>query len=222
MPGNRKKAEKSFLEDIEELTPGSPNAQMYRDIFASWSDKEFDEFMKGIEEDRIWPAIIMPNLAPYKLDIGRNLKLAEKWNHKLFERLWIDDGGDVPPYLTNEKYLIIDMPLRRQAQMLTKKISIPEHNKSIDDLSGQPTGASKGSRLSFPETQLLAAHQLDHSLTEFLNARGGDQGAFNAMNTMISRSGAASLKAIEPYSTGVKATETVKTMLTCMHLETTL
>lgn len=222
MAGNRKAAEAFIYKWIDKLLPGSENVQMYQDLFAKMSDKQFDDFMKGIEEGSIRLAIVAPNLNERKITVDHNLELAEELGHKFFERIWIDQGNDIPPYLSPIEYLVVDLPLRRQAQLLVKKISIPEDNKSIDDLTGQPTGKSKGSKISYPETQILAALDLDANLTEMLKYRGGDVKGFDAMNTMIAKTGGVSLKAIEPLGTKVRSTQTLQSLLTAMHLENTL
>ncbi|WP_201285368.1 hypothetical protein, partial [Klebsiella pneumoniae] len=90
-------------------------------------------------------------------------------------------------------YLVIDVPLRRQVQLLQSKATIPENNKHIDDLSGQSTGPSKGSKISFPELQVLFAQGLDSTITELIQFRGGDAKAFNAMNRAIIENGGVSI-----------------------------
>lgn len=222
MAGNRKAAQAVILKWIEALLPGSKNTQIYQELFAAMSDKQFAEFMSKIEDGSARLAIIAPNLEGPKLSIERNLALAKQLDHEFFERIWIDKGDDVPPYLSPIKYLVVDLPLRRQAQLLVKKISIPEDNRSVDDYTGQPTGKSKGSKISYPETQIMAALDLDASLTEMLKYRGGDVQGFNAMNNAIAKTGGVSLKAIEPQAGKVKSTQTLSTLLKCMHLENTL
>jgi hypothetical protein len=229
MPGNRKKAEETLISGIEQILPGSDNTRVYKDMLAGMSDKEFDTFVLGLEDGSIIPPLVVPNftkgrtdIKPIRLSIKRNLALAKLWGHNFFERIWFHHEDDRPPYLSNEKYLIIDLPLRRQAQLLTKKISIPEDNKSIDDFTGQPTGKSKGSRLSFSEVQLMASWGLNNSILELIKMRGGDINSFNAMNAMLSRNGSVSQETIKPYGGTVKSTETLDTLLTCMHYETTL
>jgi hypothetical protein len=219
---NRKAAEAVILTYIEKLLPGSENTQIYKDLFASMDDKAFDAFMVKLEQGDIRLAIIAPNLSDKKLTIERNFQIAEELGHNFFERIWIDRGDDVPPYLSTIPYLVVDLPLRRQAQLLEKKISIPEDNHSIDQYTGQPTGKSKGSKISYPETQVLMSLNLEESLTEKLKFRGGDIKGFNAMNTAISRTGGVSLKSIEHLGTKVKSTETLSVFLTSMHLSNTL
>lgn len=222
MAGNRKAAQDHILANIEALLPGSKNTEMYKQLFDSMDDKEFDSFMLRLDKGEINLAVVAPNLQEPKLSIERNLALAEKLGHKFFERIWIDGGKDVPAYLSPIPYLIVQLPLRRQAQILVKKKSIPEHNNSIDNLTGQPTGESKGSKISYPETQVMAALDLPKSSLELLKFRGGDVKGFAAMNAMISRTGGASLDSLMKLGTQVKSTTTMHTLLMCMHLQNTL
>lgn len=218
------KETKQFIIDcIDDILPGSENTQLYKDKFSKMSDKEFDEYVKRLESGEEELFIIEPNLhSEVTLNIRRNFKLAEKLGHKFHQRIWFHGDKDTPTYLSPIPYLVIDLPLRRQAQLLEKKISLPEDNKSVDDLTGQPTGKSKGSKISFPETQVIAAMGLDASLTELLKFRGGDLKGFNAMNTMIARTGGVSLKAIESFTSGVESTKTLGVLLTSMHLQNNL
>lgn len=222
MSANRRAAEAVILQGVEQLLPGSTNTQLYKDLFASMSDQQFKEFVQRLKSKEIRLSIIAPNLTEPKLSLERNLKLAEQWGHPFFERIWIDRGDGTPTYLSPLKYLVVQLPLRRQAQLRVKKISIPEDNKSVDDLSGQPTGKSKGSKISYPETQILAALKLDANLTEMLKYRGGDIKGFDAMNTMISKTGGVSQEAIAKLGTKVKSTETMHIVLTAMHLQNSL
>lgn len=222
MPGNRKEAEEFIIENVNAILAGNSNEPIYRKLFASMTDEAFEKFIDNLDKGIQSLCIIVPNFGKEKLDVGRNLELAEKLGHQFFQRIWVPAQRDMPSYLTPIPYLVVDLPLRRQAQLLQKKISIPEDNNSVDDFTGQPTGKSKGSRISYPETQVLAALGLNESVVEFLKYRGGDEKGFNAMNTMINRTGGVSMKAIEPFAGKVKATETLSSLLAGMHLKSTL
>lgn len=219
----RKDAEDFILELVEDILPGSPNKDIYLRLFASMDDIKFDAFMESIKPggENIL-GIICPNLSKWRISLERNFEVGRKLGHNFFKRIWIDDGTEVPKYLSPLPYLVYDLTLRRQSQMLVKKISIPEDNKSIDDLTGQPTGRSKGSSLSYPETMVLAAQNLPNCLTEMLKYRGGDIKGFNAMNTSISRTGSVSLKTIEKLGSTVRSTDTLRNMFLSMHLSNTL
>jgi hypothetical protein len=221
MKGDRKAATAELLAGLEALLPGSENTALYKAKLESMSDAEFDDWIKGLEEGTQRISVIVPNFSKHQIDVERNLNLADKWGYEFFERLWMM-GPNGSYFLTPKKYLVYDLPLRRQAQHLLKKISIPEDNKSVDDLTGQPTGKSKGSKLSYPELQVMAALGLDHSIIEMMKVRGGDIRAFNASNAIIAKTGTVSQAEIEPYAGGVESTKTLGTILTAMHLQNTI
>lgn len=223
MLGNRKAAEAELLNVIESILPGSPNTGIYQDIMKGMSDQEFDQWMDDLEKGVRYLAIIAPEKGAQTLSVERNLDLAETWGHKFFERIWMDPQNGSPSYLSNDEYLVVDMPLKRQAQFLIKKISIPEDNRSIDTFTGQPTGKSKGSKISWPELQILAAlGGFDETISEFFKFRGGDLQGFNAMNHMIAETGGVSLNSIGTLGTKVKAVQSLSTLLTSSHLTNTL
>ena len=223
MSGNRKAAEEELLSCIEQILPGSENSRIYQDILKGMPDNEFDQWIADLESGARQLALIAPELVEPSLSVERNLDLAEKWGHKFFERIWMDSQNGSPSYLSNEPYLVVDLPLKRQAQFLIKKISIPEDNRSIDTFTGQPTGKSKGSKISWPELQILAAlGGFDETIAEFFKFRGGDLQGFNAMNNMIANTGGVSLNAIGSLGTKVKAVQSLSTLLTSMHLTNTL
>lgn len=219
---NRKKAQAVILSMIEQLAPGSPNTKIYKDFFASLDDDDFHEFYLGLKDGSRFLVIQQHNLGEKWISVERNFALARQWNHQFFERVWMDAKDGAPPYLSNELYLIVPLPFRRLAQILQKKISIPDDNRSIDLLSGQPTGSSKGSKISYPELQLLQARNLPHTTTEFIKFRGGDSVGFNVMNDQIHKSGGVSIASLSKLGTRTKSTTVLGTYLTSMHLSHTL
>lgn len=222
MMGNRKAATALILKYIDKILPGSPNTAIYKKRLEAMSDKEFDAFMTRLESGEEVLSIVMPNLDEHKISVENNLKIAEELGHNFFERLWLTDPLTGKTYLTPVKYLVIDLPLRRQVQMLQKKSSVPEDNRHVDELSGQVTGVSKGSKISFPELQVLFAQGLDSTITELIKFRGGDAKAFNAMNRSILETGGASLEALSRVPTKVKSVVTLSTLLKAMHLDNNL
>lgn len=220
---NRKKTEKFILTYIEKMLPGSPNTDLYRKFFSSLDDTAFDQFMKKLESGEVRLSITAPNFASYKLSVDRNIEVAKELGHTFFERLWIASTNDCPQYLTPIKYFVVDLPTRRASQSLVKKISVQETDKTIDVLSGQPTGDSrKGAKISFPELQVLAAMGLDNTVVELMKYRGGDIKGRNAMNAMIDRHGTTNITVLSNYASGVESIKTLKTFLTCAHLKNTL
>lgn len=219
--GDRKAATAYLLKWIDAILPGSPNKAIYEARLAKMSDKAFDELMHKLQSGEETLSIIAPNFDDRKLTIENNLKIAKELGHDFFQRLWLTDDLTGRTYLTPVRYLVIDLPLRRQQQMLVKKIKIPEDNRHVDELSGQPTGPSKGRKISFPELQILFAQDMDKSLTELIKLRGGDEKAFNAMNKEIIARGGVSMDKIAMSGTKVKSTQTLETLLKAMHLRAT-
>jgi hypothetical protein len=217
MPGNRAAAEAVIIKLVDKLLPGSSNPQMYQDAFKGMDDEQFENFINGLDNGSIKLAIISPIMNESSLTVERNLALAKEIGHEFFERVWMESKEGSAPYLSPIPYLVIDLPLRRQAQLLISKISIPEHNRSVDNLTGQPTGESKGSKISYPEVQILAALNLDKTLTELIKYRGGDTQGFNAMNESIAKTGGVSQDAIAALGTRVKSSDALRTYLIAMH-----
>nr|DAK32979.1 MAG TPA: hypothetical protein [Caudoviricetes sp.] len=211
-----------IAEAIDKILPDGFNKKRILDFLNQKTDKEFEEYLINLKSGKERLTIIAPNGREIKLDLERNFKVAKEYNIDFFKRIWFDTPDGKGRYLSEDKYMVVKLPVRRQAQLLVKKISIPEDNKSIDTLTGQPAGKSKGSRISYPEVQMLAAMGLNNTLSEFMKYRGGDIKGFNAMNTMIQRTGGVSLRAIEPYAGKVKSTETLSSYLTAMHLQNNL
>lgn len=218
---NRQAAQNLIIENIGKLT-GPTNIALYKKKFDAMSDEDFDIFMKDLKDRKQRLCVIDPNFGKERLTTKKCIEVARGLGKSLFQQVWVSAEPGKPAYLTPNTYMITMMPLRRQAQLLSKKVSIPEDNNSVDDFTGQPTGKSKGSKISYPETQVLASFGLNQTITELLKYRGGDERGFAAMNTMIDRTGSVNLKSIEPYASGVKSTQTMKSMLTSMHFNVTI
>lgn len=222
MAKNRQAAQDRLYELIEKLAPNSGNVDIYKNIFSQMDDEQFDTFIGKLKSGESKLAVISPIANGNFLDVKRNLDLAKELGHEFFERVWMDAKGDMPSYLSNDKYLIVDLPSRRQAQLLIKKISIPENSHTMDNRTGQAAGPAKSSRISYPEIQIMAALGLDNAIVEFTKYRGGDVKGYLAMNKSISDTGGVSMQVLDKLGTKVKVTKVLSVYLTCMHLRNTL
>lgn len=218
---NREAATKEIIKWVEEILPGGGNKEMYEDMLGKMTNVQFDAYMKKLESGEEVLGLVAPNLAKKRLSVDRNLKIAKKLGHNFFQRLWLTDPHSDITYLTPIPYLVVDLPLRRQAQLLTKKVSIPESSDRADVLTGQATGPSKGASLSFPELQTLHAQGLDRTIEELIKFRGGDEEAYRAMNNELQNTGTVSLDSISTNSR-VKSTETLATFLKSAHIQNNL
>lgn len=219
----RKQVEEYILKYIGKIVTGEENINLYKDLFKSMSDKEFDEFMHKLKDKQITLSIIVPNgYKNTKVSVENNFKVAKEIGYDFFQRIKVTGDSDIPDYITPNKYLVYKLPIKRAAQLLSKKISIPESDKKIDTLSGQVTGESKSSKLTLPELQILIGLGLKDSVKELMKIRGGDLGSTNAMTAMLYKQGMATQQNIEQYSTGVVSTKSLKAYLNSMHIRNTL
>jgi hypothetical protein len=219
---NRPAAEAFILHWLDQLAPGNSNVGVYRELFKGMDDAAFETFIRDLETGKRFLVFISPNFTAQPLTLENNLRIAKALGHEFFQQLWIGQKGDSPAYLTPVKYLVLDLPLRRASQLLIKKIRVPEHTKTVDLLTQQPTGDSRGSRVSYPELQVLAAMGLDDAIVELIKYRGGDRRGYAAYSGMLSKYGTANMKTLANYADGVASTRTLRTFLQAMHLKNTL
>lgn len=216
---NRKKVEAFIIKAVEEILPKGGNKEYYQERFGAMSDKAFDTFMHQLK-DGATLHLTAPNVISEGLKIERNLALLEKYKRKVFHHIELSDG-EGNRYITPIPYMVVDLPVRLQEQSLSKKISVAEDNKRVDDLTGQATGASKGSRISFPQIQMLYAQGAEQSIREFVKFRGGDEEAYRLMEQMIAETGEVDMDAI-PDTGEVRSITTLRTFLKAMHLNNNL
>lgn len=216
---NRKKAEDLILQYFTDLDKSGLNTAKYKEMFKDMSDKAFDDWMKKIRDGNSSLVVYAPIKKSNGFSVENTLDVAEKYGVSLFERLIFTNDPDRPDHMTDIKYLVIDLPTRRESQNVTKKISVPENNKVIDSLTYQPTGDSKGAKISHPELQVLIGMGLNSSVDELIRYRGGDKGGFAAYKAMSFRYGSVNLNSISRFTTGVESTKSLKTFLLSMHLK---
>lgn len=219
---NRKDTEGFIMKYVEKIAPGIGNREIYQKFFSLLDDSQFEQFINKVDSGEIKLAIFVPNSKATVVSLENNLALGKELGHKFFSKIFISGKEGVPDHVTPVEYLVMDLPFRRASQLISKKIKIPKNNKVIDTLSGQPTGSSKGAKISYPELLLLASMGLDKSIEELITIRGGDNRAFMAYNNFIDKYGRVTLRGLEDFRGGVKSTTVLKTFLTAMHFKATL
>lgn len=218
--GNRKKATEELLKLIGKVLPGKENVEIYEARLAKMNNAQFDEYMQKLASGEEILSLTVPNFSKNKLNAAKNVALAKSLGHNMFQRLTLTDPESGVTYQTPIEYLVVDMPVRRQAQLLSKKISIPKDNSRVDELTGQ-SAADRVGGISFPEIQTLNAQGLESTIMELVKYRGGDEEGFRAMNNALLKTGSVDLSTI-PTGTRAKSTDTLSTFLKAMHLENTL
>lgn len=222
MAGNRKAAQDVILKALEMILPGGPNKKAYQAMFDRMTDTQFDEFIVKLEKKEIRLAILAPVLSSARLSTERNIEIGKRWGVTFFERLWIEQDDGLPRYLSNPSYMILELQGRRQAQLLIDKTAIPRDSSTIDVMTGQPAGVSKGGKLTYPEIQILKGHELNNTLRELLNTRGGNVAGFRAFNTLMETKGEASLEEIELANSEPESLKTLRMLYVGMMIDNDL
>jgi len=218
MTPKRKKAQDDILNTINAIA-GDKNHKLYKDLFKSMSDKDFDKFMVGLRDKTITLCIIVPHEDNDRVSFENNVIVGRQLGYEFFQRLRFKDPDTGETYLSPNKFLIYKLPVRRTSQLLIKGVSIPKDAKAIDAMSGQVTGSSRASKITLPETQLLMGMGLENTVEELLKFRGGDLGAKNAMMNMLYKNGRVTKAEISEYATGVVSTKTLKNYLISAHIK---
>lgn len=194
----RVKIQQMVLEAMSKLDPSGDNTKRWQGFFNKLDDKNFDKFMKNLKDKKVAMNIIMPNLKK-PLKIKYLLDAAETVGLKLSHRLWMPDRTRPgKKYLTNEKYLVLTLPIRRAQQEWDKKLSVPSRDRKIDALTGQVVSDDSACAISAPEIQSLNVRGLHNVLNEIVRVRGGDVAAYGDMNRQLQENGEARLESLDP------------------------
>lgn len=220
---NRKAAVDFYVDVLTDMLGSREQALWHKEnLLDPMSDEEFDSLMAKYASGEEIAPIIVPNMTNVKLKMERNLAVAKKHGIAIFQRIEMTDAVTGVTFITPKEYMVVDMPVRLQVEQLDKKIKIPEDNKHVDERTGQPTGPSKGSSVSFPELQVMSAQGFNAAIKELLRWRGGDEIGFQAMNRQIVDNGTVRLETLARLPTKVKSTETLGAYLMAAHLDNNL
>lgn len=213
----------AFIGDaIGKIIPGDKsNVELITTFLNKMSEEDFDSYIRSLarpedpdmeHEQEILP-FVAPNFKDPRVTMENLMALAEEIDHPLFEQLWLTDPQTGTTYLTPNKYPVSMQLIRRQAQMLTKKSSIPENTRHVDELTGQVTGKSKGSKISYPEVSAQLSQGLENTLVEEIKVRGGDRLAQIEFDRQLIETGEASLSDVTDGTGTTKATSAVAILL---------
>lgn len=219
---DREQATQTAVEMLSKFAGYNSSVEQVEQMLNGLSDEQFDRYMQQLRDGEQIIPYIAPNLQDINLSSETNLSIAEELGHEFFEQIWLTDSSTGETYLTPKKYLVIDLPVKRLQQHLQEKISIPEHNRSVDDRTGQVVGESKGATISFPELQVLYAQGLDETIRELFTIRGGNEQDFREYERQIMQTGQVSLDAVDDPDSRVRSTEVLSALLKAAHIENNL
>ena len=220
---SRKKTEEFIIKYIDKITKSKKNVDLYKDMFKSMSNKEFDEFIDKLDSGEIMLNVIVPHDEDVTdISVENNIKIGKELGYDFFQYNFIGPTDTEPRIRTKYKLLNMLLPFRRAKQTIEKGISVSENDKKIDQLTGQVTGDSRSSKLSYPELQLLVGMGLKDTVVEFIRDRGGDSEAMRVTKQALLKYGKVSKSLIEMYKSGVVSSQVLKAYFNGMHLKINL
>lgn len=214
----RKKIQDYILKAMKLLDPHTNvNTDYWKKKFDTMSDKDFDIFMHNLREGKENIHMYVP---PFKVRLQNKelIKASHELGVKLMHRIWMRDAHTGIKYLTPEEYMVIQMPVRRQQQFLDEKLSVPDNDKTIDGLTGQVAGDSKACSFTTPEIQIFHARNLDATLFEMANVRGGNINNYAEFKRALEETGEVSLNQLDPMNR-TRVAVIGQVFLTAMHLD---
>lgn len=167
------------LTQIDTLCDGA-NVKRYTDLLDPMSDAQFDKYMKALKDKKTCIYVYIPNMEK-RPSIKNLLDIAKEHGTEIFHRIKLFDETTSEYYLTNEKYPVFKIPIRRMQQFLDKKMAVPHGDTKTDGMTGQVAWEDKASTISNPEIQALNAKGtgLSKTLHELVAVRGGNVEAWN-------------------------------------------
>ncbi|UQT03558.1 putative virion structural protein [Serratia phage vB_SmaM-Kodama] len=186
------------------------------------SDQQFEELMGQIAAGRPVISATIPNISGITLNNAHFKAIGDKWGVEFFHHLIMTDPETNREFVTPLRYMIVREGVVRLQQMIEDKQSIPDDTTHVDDLTGQVTGPSKGSKLSFVETNNLRGRGFLKVILETISVRGGDEAANLKFEEDIALTGEGSVEVAKEYGSGVTATRNFATILRVAHLDNTL
>lgn len=183
---------------VQKMDPSGDNTKRWKAILDGMTDKQFIEFMNHLKKGEVQLNIVMPNIK--KVPKIQNLMEAAKMvGLELSHRLWLEDKTRPgKKFLTNEKYLVLEIPIRRAQQEWDKKLQVPSRDTHVDALTGQVILDDRACHLSLDEIHGLSSKRLDKTLDELVKIRGGDVIAYGEFKRQLEESGEASAASIDP------------------------
>ena len=217
-------AEKIILDTIATCTKQSDheryNLRRYQKLFSGMSDQMFDDYMRRMRDGEERLVIYAPNLK-IMLQVDDLIEACDNLGVKLLERVRMYNSAAKRWFTTPKEYLTLYLPVRRVSQYLMHKLSVFNDTATTEIYTGQVVKPDKGSSISLVETQNLDASGLGHTVTEFINIRGGNPAAWAALKAQLEETGSGSLNA-KDATAKVRSTVVAATTLRTMGIDNNL
>lgn len=191
------------------------NIGLISNLIDGMSDKELDALVDDIANGKSVLPLVVPNGST--IDYEDLLDTAKKRKVQLHKKIITTDGtkrtkGRIPR-------LVMEVPVKKLAQLVDKKRSIADDQHSVNHLTGQVTGASKSMSITNPELSLWSGNGMSDSIREATKYRGGDINSKLVIEKLAESGMEITQETLERYSSGPEVNNTVKQMLLGMHID---
>ena len=191
------------------------NIGLISNLIDDMSDKELESMIEDLENKKSVIPLIVPNGST--IDYEDLLATTKKRKVNLHKKIITIDGnkrtkGRIPR-------LVMEVPVKKLAQLVDKKRSIADDQHSVNHLTGQVTGASKSMSITNPELSLWSGNGMSDSIREATKYRGGDVNSKLVLEKLAEAGIEITQTTLEQYSSGPEVNNTVKQMLLGMHID---
>lgn len=191
------------------------NIGLISNLIDGMSDKELEALVEDLESKKSVIPLVVPNGST--IDYEDLLATTKKRKVNLHKKIITTDGtkrtkGRIPR-------LVMEVPVKKLAQLVDKKRSIADDQHSVNHLTGQVTGASKSMSITNPELSLWAGNGMVDATREVTKYRGGDVNAKLVIEKLAESGIEITQETLERYSSGPEVNNTVKQLLLGMHID---
>jgi hypothetical protein len=219
MASSRKEVTKYILDKFNEMQPGNPNIKITEDFLNGLSETAFKELMVKLANKEDVLPFYAPNIKSKPLDCTNLLKMCDKLNISVFQRLKKVDRISGIEYITPHVYMVLPVITRRQIQTTMKGKSVMEDNRHTDVYTGQASGPSAVVKITFPELAILDSMGHQPIVDELVRHRGGNESSFKFMKRKLLDSGRVSIAELEEVGTRATSINTARAWFLAAHIE---
>jgi hypothetical protein len=194
------------------------NIGLISKLIDGMTDKELEALVDDIENKKSLIPLVVPNGST--IDYEDLLAVANKRKVKLHKKIITTDGNKRTKGRIAR--LVMEVPVKKLAQLVDKKRSIADDQHSVNHLTGQVTGASKSMSITNPELSLWAGNGMHDSTKECTKYRGGDVNSKIVIEKLAESGMEITQETLERYSSGPEVNNTVKQLLLGMHIDATI
>lgn len=194
MNQKRQQAEELIYKIYDTVDPSKTNSDYYRKIFATMTDKDFEEFCKRRLPFRFHNSVF--KVEPKMYDIIDAFKVLDKPLLEKVKLPYVYKNAKGEPVETQE-CMVIYIHLKRMKQMLTKKNNTAMNIENRDMKTGRLIGEDKGGQETDKEFESLATMGLDWTMDEFARPKADAMSAISQMSSAILANGFVSDKDLQ-------------------------